>query len=389
VDEAIQAPDAEATPDRIAGAVRTLLREPAEDELQLLTAIAEPFLEEGVWPIFDHVESELDKVELDAESLTESLPSWSRRYGLVWPGPGSLRRPEDDITLTVAGLAVAGRSDPRALEVVESYLAALRFFAERFRHAPSGPRTVRRVEVEAGQLPESPVRLLQLNSLFDHEPVGWRQGSSIPQSNDPWEWSVGVGREIRRYGDVGPVEDYLGRLAEWLMPPPVDPPPLHPSSMSLPEAIDFLDTVWRLAFGSHLFDLPGAAKTAELSLPCASRDELGSRLSAVANVLTRLSPDRAEPSERGLATLEKFLASQLPDGSRSRVGEAIATLRRINDLRVDSEHFGSRDVRRASEALGLSFPLSAPDQAWEQIRLVATHAFNAIREEIQASQPDS
>jgi len=59
------------------------------------------------------------------------------------------------------------------------------------------------------------------------------------------------------------------------------------SPLGLPEQFDVLDAYWRLSFGKRfrLLDLTTATGTASLALPCGSRAEFESRLSALADII--------------------------------------------------------------------------------------------------------
>jgi hypothetical protein len=67
------------------------------------------------------------------------------------------------------------------------------------------------------------------------------------------------------------------------------------SPLGLPEQLDVLDAYWRLSFGKRfrLLDLTTATGTASLALPCDSRAEFESRLSALADIIDKLRVDEA------------------------------------------------------------------------------------------------
>lgn len=310
-------------------------------------------------------------------------------------------RPEDQIALTVPGLGLCAPFSAQASQVVDSYLAFLRYLASRFRSTPADPTKPRRVEVtsedvssmltEAGLLSavdDSVLRLTQLGNVMDHEPTGWRASLSEPEAG---YWTVLIGSPIRRFLHVKSLSEYLECLAEPLFAPLLPPAPGYPSSLGLPEAIDYLDAVWRLRFGTHLFRLPGATKTAKLSLPAETSDEYEARLSALADVFGRLlvpegTGGSASRARGSLKELDEFLLSQLPDESRPRISDAVATLKAINDLRRSRQHHGvERDAISASSVLGLAYPPGDWGSAWGHIQWRAVEALNAIREEIQTS----
>jgi len=388
---------------RIREAVASLLRPPTPEQRALLSAISGPFLTQGIWPVFDYVESVLDEQGVEAVVALSAFPSWPTQYSAWWPGPGSFLRPEDQLALTVAGLALCSDSE-EAGRVVDSYIAALRYLADRFHRAPATPTAQRRVEVtsqeiaevlwQAGALSSSddPARrLAQLNLIADREPTNWRAGAS---QTDAAHWSWQVGRVIRAFVGVESVEQYLERLAKPLFVSTTPAVPAHPSSLSLPEAIDFLDAVWQLRFGHRLFRLPGAVKTAKLALPCATSDEYEARLSALADILARMQPLGSEPSGseqtgkgKSLKQVEEFLRTKLPESARQRVRQAGETLRAINALRRGRQHHGAdRHEPHAYRTLGLIYPPGDWGSAWGHIQMRAVEALNALREELQASE---
>jgi hypothetical protein len=63
------------------------------------------------------------------------------------------------------------------------------------------------------------------------------------------------------------------------------------SLRDLPIALDFLDAIWKQAFGAPLLRLRSVEKTAALSLACGARDEFTSRLGDL-NELFKLTSKR-------------------------------------------------------------------------------------------------
>lgn len=67
------------------------------------------------------------------------------------------------------------------------------------------------------------------------------------------------------------------------------------SPLDRAEQFDFLDAYWRLNLGMklRLLDLTTATGVASLALPCGSRAESESRLSALADIIDKLNVDDA------------------------------------------------------------------------------------------------
>ena len=355
--------------DRIRDAVRLLLAPPTPEQRSLLEAVSRPFLQTGEWPVMDYVDAVLDDQGLDVWRVRETFSSWPVRYSAVWPGPGSLINAEEKIGLTVAGLGLCAALSEDARAIVEDYLVVLRYLADRFREAPASPTEARHVEVtsddigsrleEVGRvvsLEEKMVRCGQLYSVWQHEFTGWKAGSTF---RTPTDWSVIVRREIRTYAQVVDIEGYLTRIAQSVLPSGSRSPPSHPSSLTLPEAIDYLDAVWRVRFAQRLFNLPGAAKTASLSLPCATSDEFDSRLSALSDLLDRMTvrpPDA--PLAAGHDQPPPVEAESVEHG-RVHVGDVVWRLHRVE----------TEFVRRAVDHTALDPGTVEPDR--EAVRVIA------------------
>jgi hypothetical protein len=390
------------TDDRSERAVNELLRELEPGQDRLLRLIAESFLKLGRWPYFDYVDGVLEGDALDARSLLASLPRWagSWQYGLVWAQGSAVNpRVDQEIALTVAGLA---RCRPEADALIDAYLSMLRFLDDRRRAKDPHPMLVRKAEVSVADLMAAlgtrgvdaqPPSLgwqglaRQLRQLVEHEP-GVRGALELTGSPDSDNWACSPQSDLRPFGQVTSVEGYLHAVADIALPPASAQEPAFPSSLGLPEAIDFLDAVWRLHFDDHLFQLPGARKTEELGLDSATTEEFESRVSALADLIARLKVAGAEKI-LALDRLKEFLPPHLPDNaSRARVEAAIRTLRRINHVRRGGQHQGAADVRTSAfQALGIPFPPDDWGSAWASIQARAVEAFNAIREEIQAAWP--
>jgi hypothetical protein len=164
------------------------------------------------------------------------------------------------------------------------------------------------------------------------------------------------------------------------------------SPLTLPEAFDYLDVCWRLAFGKKqsLVRLNNATGVAMLSLPCATRDELIARLSALVDVLNSLhipnerlpAPSKVQPGT--LNCLQACLKEWLDEAEYLGCERAITVLRAVNDLRVSFQHSATvRDLPTVCAQLSLSWPLPAPSETWARVRVTVTEALGVIREAIR------
>lgn len=166
------------------------------------------------------------------------------------------------------------------------------------------------------------------------------------------------------------------------------------SALGVPESFDVLDAHWRLAFGKtrRLITLSTVTGPSTLSLGCNTRTEFESRLSALADLIDRLSVDDdllpaelADDQKTGsLNRLEASLKHKLPAERYASIGRAIQTLRRIRQARNAAQHGmaeGSLTERLAT--LGI---IDAPPNwagAWDAIRSATVDAVTVIRQELR------
>jgi hypothetical protein len=309
-------------------------------------------------------------------------------------------RVDQEINLTVGGLA---QCRPETDRVIDVFLSTLNILDAQRRKAVPTPHAVATSSISVPDLigalegrgvdvggPSGWKQSIgQLRQLLGHEPV-WGT-MSVTGGVDSLDWTCTPQSDLRLFAPVADVGDYLRYVAEFTLPPVFVPPPTHPSTLLLPEAVDFLDVVWKGQFDGHLFALPGAKRTSELGLACATPDEFESRISAFADLVARMKlPGDGEGGlkrEGSLKRLEDFLLPKLPEGgSRERTAEAIRRLRYVNDVRRGGQHHGVAEARAdAFRAPGIAFPPSDWGAAWADIQVMAVDAFSAIREEIQAT----
>jgi len=168
--------------------------------------------------------------------------------------------------------------------------------------------------------------------------------------------------------------------------------------LALHESLDYLDAVWKGAFGSHLLQLRGASVVGKLATPCQSRSDLEVKLSALADTMSSFSiqDDDLAPQHRGDANygpgrtiarldsaLTRWASTKAAEEETVRLAhEGVLTLQRVMALRRGFQHTGggaSGKLPVAFAALGLSVPPPAPDVTWSRVRERVLSAFDAIR----------
>jgi hypothetical protein len=179
---------------------------------------------------------------------------------------------------------------------------------------------------------------------------------------------------------------------EWLVEQDLDRSALSLSPLTLPEAFDYLDVCWRLAFGRKqaLVRPKNLTGGAVLSLPCATRDELIARLSALADTLNWLViPDGLllDPATVWPGTMNRLqacLKGRLDAAEYPACERAITVLRAVIDLRDSFQHSATaRELPAVCAQLSLPYPLPAWGETWERIRGTVTEALGVIREAIR------
>jgi hypothetical protein len=354
--------------------------------------------EPDAWPIFQYVEAVLYREHsLDARALISEAPSirfgaGQGRYGWVQvERPGAALQPDDKVRLTVAGMGQV----TKATAEVEAFIETLSLFVERERRFAPHPTEVQNVEVWSGELRQrleqrwvigDDDNLTALVEILRREPATWHC-QITPTETAPW--SARLSPFLRSYAGIASPLVYVDRLVETIGLPPQPWLPLHPSSLSLPEAIDYLNAVWRASVGSRtaLIRISRAEAAAKLALDCSTVDEFESRLSAVAGILAQLRLPQ-ETGDKKLIDLRKFLEQILSDDSATRAQDAVNVLRDVVALRVWRQHPGTEEVAAdAARRLGVALPSESWGATWDHIRKLAVSALSAIREEIEQIPP--
>jgi hypothetical protein len=384
------------------------LREPLSPEQHhLLQAIFEPFDQTGSWPIWQYVDLTLDgRFGLDARDVLASLPvardpnpaRWSSRYELTWRMDSHMEpQPDSRIALTVAGL----RYMPQAESLLGAFLTAVQYLVERQRDLVPSPDTVVEATVTSEEIakqiltasiagtsaPPVDATMLKVRQVLGHEPFLW-SAISQPDPAKP-DWTLQVPAVLRGYRDVTTIDDYLDRLLELVAPAGTEAPVAwSPGALDIPNAVGYLDAVWKNRTGSRLFVNLDPASIARLTQGCSSEDEFNSLMTALADVLGRVvRPGQAAPPQQtALETVRDYLASALDGDAADRVTGALDRLIRLRRIRVSAQHSDARHrAVTAFQEIGLPFPPHSWEHAWAHIAVQARSALDVIREEIHAS----
>ena len=340
------------------------------------------------WPIFQYVEHQLYRdYEIDAMHALAKCPmvggpGSGGHYGWTW---SQTRQPGDEIGLTVAGMAQIAA----ASHEVNLFIAVLRLLVEAQRLFQPSPTEVQTITLTSQEVKDrlpppwvSQAALADIPTLLRHEPATWH--CTARSSDDLWELELSP--FLRRYPRLGTAQEYLQRLVEVLTPVAPEPPPLYLSSLSLPEAVDYLNAIWRLHAGKALIRIGRAEAAAKLVLDCTNADEFESRLSALCSILDSVNvPDQKDSK---LSNLSEYLRTKLTEESATRALEAVDDLRALFDLRVWRQHVGTEDrAARGMSRLGISLPVYEWGEAWHHLKARTVAALSALREEVETLVP--
>jgi len=361
---------------------------PTPEQQFVFDSVASVYLQHnGRWPAWAWLEEELERRDIDGAALYSTFVHESAvGYGQVWPLRVPSPGPQDQIGLTLAGLAHVDLARPLVVATL-NLISALGTCRQNVKLDPFGGERpkIERATVLQGRVDFSLYGGMAIR-LLEKEPATWHC-----QFNPPTEaWAeVELSPQIRRFAGVQSVDDYLQRLKLVLGHKEEPQSSSYHSPFTLPAAIDFLDAIWRLHFQRSLVSPPGVERSARLAFTATSAEEADSRFSALAELLKGLNvPGSPGVDGHALVRLGPFLESKLPPESHERVRHAIAILDAARQIRAGAQHQGALTKSiDAFNLLGIGFPVYDWPGAWEQVQSVAAHAFDSIRDEIQASGP--
>lgn len=167
-------------------------------------------------------------------------------------------------------------------------------------------------------------------------------------------------------------------------------------ALALPEALDFLDAAWQVAFDRHLFRTRSFATDATLALDSRTPAEFDARLSKIDEVLNAITigndqlADASEPIEKGqtLTRMLTLLKATLPPEVHEETERAVGILRAIKTIRAVAQHPERRaELLAAYAKLRLPPPPQNPTDTWRGIRARAIEAVGTIRDGVRGLAP--
>jgi hypothetical protein len=163
---------------------------------------------------------------------------------------------------------------------------------------------------------------------------------------------------------------------------------------SVPEAFDFLASVWRNVTGHHLFEVRRVSPASELTTPVETRADFSSRMSALGDVMKAIRVDNslidpaaakglAEDSSLGRLKLavQKLLVSPDLDVALA----ALSVLQDVVRVRTALQHQSANtDLPTALAMLGIAYPVEW-SHAWELMRHRVVDALRDLRHALESA----
>ncbi len=170
--------------------------------------------------------------------------------------------------------------------------------------------------------------------------------------------------------------------------------PLSPEA--LPEAFDFLASVWLNITHQHLFEVRRVSPAAELGAPVTTREDFSSRMSAFGDVLKAIRVDDSLvdlASAKGLAKdaslgrLKLAVQKLLTPSDVDRAIAALDVLQNLVRVRVALQHHDAKpDLPTSFARLGINHPVEWT-VAWELVRQRAATALRDLRQALESVSP--
>lgn len=375
-----------------------LLRPLTPNQQLLVDLVAEAFLQADYeWPFYDFIEGTFDHRGADAWETLQSFPSVGRwGYSAVrWirGAPSNPPTREAEIALTVIGIHHA----PALRRHVTTYFKVLDYLASRRRGETPTPRAVRNTTATSedfcnywaashGSTPPSPKLVHQL--LEGEPPVLYGSRSA---GTDRTSWEREVPRQALDFAGITDVSEYVDRLNPWLVQPEATVPALSTPSLPLALAIDYLDDVWQLVFGSRLFRLRGVERLAALASSPSTSEECHARLSVLSDLLRTTTPSSVKQTgkrtrDQTLGSMRATVVGRVGAEDDVRLESSFQTLEAVITLRDANEHtLAAHRTAGAASHLGIPYPVTDWVEAWTIASARTVEALNVIREELRST----
>lgn len=141
---------------------------------------------------------------------------------------------------------------------------------------------------------------------------------------------------------------------------------------------------------------------ASLALPCSSRTEFESRLSALADIIDKLKVDDAvlpamtedDKAEKIRGSLDAFqiaLEHKLPPQHHANIQKTVRTLRMVRQARNALQHGITKDGGLTAKLREIGIHDAPPnwEGAWNTIRTKTADALNLLRNELRSALDDA
>lgn len=175
-------------------------------------------------------------------------------------------------------------------------------------------------------------------------------------------------------------------------------PSAEPASpQALLETLDYFALAWRVTFGRAVLRLRAVSEATGLLIPCATRADVQSRLSDLADILKRFdipdelldAKDRGTRADSTLVRMETLLRARLEQDDFEAAKRAIDALKAVARVRAGLQHSGATDELPAKlAALGVIYPPSDWASVWDEIRARITEALRELARIIQRIAPE-
>src|SRR6266446_8269269 len=185
--------------------------------------------------------------------------------------------------------------------------------------------------------------------------------------------------------EEGSLVDYVERFAQ--VDAAAEPSQLP--SDALPEAFDFLASIWRNVTGKYLFEVHRVSPAGRLTAAVANRGDFSNRMTDFADVVKAMKIDdsfidaklaRDLTPDKSLGRLKVAVGKLLKSPDADVAAGAIDVLQEIVRVRVALQHEQAQpDLPTSLARLEIKYPADWP-KAWEVVRYRAVGALRDLRQ---------